>query len=147
MMARKLLGSMFVATILATVTAASGDSPASFGPVESRTFHFKPGTGIEATNASCASNSDWLLVRAPGIANAKSVDVTPKVSQVYDNHGFPASNCAGPDCLPVFIKITGKDAPGPRTLTAKHSDGRTVTTTFDVSANAGRCDYPNKGNK
>lgn len=145
MMARKLLGSMFIAMILATVTTASGDSPAAFGPVESRTFHFKPGTGIEAASASCASNIDWLLIRGPGIANAKTIDVSPKVSQVFEKQGFPASNCAGPDCLPVFIKITGKDAPGTRTVTAKHADGRTVTTTFDVSANAGRCDYPKKG--
>jgi hypothetical protein len=59
----------------------------------------------------------------------------------------PPSNCTGPDCLPVFIKITAKDAPGPRTFTAKHADGRTISTTFDVNPNSGRCDYPKGGGK
>jgi hypothetical protein len=134
-MIRKLLGSVVVVTLAVCASPASGQGN-SFGPVESRTFHWKPGTVIETVPASCASNIDWLLVRAPGIANAKSVEVTPKVSQVADKHAFPASNCTGPDCLPVFIKITAKDAPGPRTFTAKHADGRTISTTFDVNPNS-----------
>ena len=151
-MIRKLLGSVLVVSLAVFASPASGQgNPAkqggAFGPLESRTFHWKPGTVIETVPAaSCASNVDWLLVRAPGIANAKTIDVTPKVSQVDEKHAFPASNCTGPDCLPVFIKITDKDVAGPRTLTAKHADGRTITTTFDVNANTGRCDYP-KGAK
>lgn len=144
-MIRKLFGSVVVVTLAVVASPASGQS--AFGPVSERTFHWKPGTVIETVPDNCASNIDWLLVRAPGIANAKSIEVTPKVSQVFDKQGFPASNCTGPDCLPVFIKVTGKDVAGTRTFTAKHADGRTVTTTFEVKPNAGRCDYPKGGAK
>jgi hypothetical protein len=143
MTARKLLGLVFVATIAVTATSASGDTPAKFGPVEGRAFHWKGGTSIEVAPANCQSNIDWLLIRAPGIANAK-IDVSPKVSMANAHSSFPASNCTGPDCVPIYVKITDRDAVGTRTVTAKHQDGRTITTTFDVVANAGRCDYPKK---
>lgn len=140
---RKLLGLVFVATVAVTATSASGDTPPKFGPVDSRTFHWKAGTSIEVPTANCTSNIDWLLVRGTGIADAK-IDVSPKVSMAQSQSAFPASNCTGPDCIPIYIKITDRDAPGTRTVTAKSKDGRTITTTFDVVANAGRCDYPKK---
>lgn len=143
MMPRKLLGWMFVATIAVTATSASGDAPPKFGPVEGRAFHWKGGTSIERATDNCQSNIDWLLVRAPGIADAR-IEVSPKVSQAIAHSSFPASNCAGPDCVPIYIKLTSRDAPGPRTVTAKSKDGRTISTTFDVIENAGRCDYPKK---
>lgn len=142
-MIRKLFGSVVVVTLAVCASPASGQTP--FGPIESRTFHWKPGASIELPPADgCQMNVDWLLIRAPGIANAKSVDVTPKVGQTFDKQGFPSSNCAGPDCLPLWVKVTARDVAGPRTVTAKHADGRTITTTMDVVANAGRCDYPKK---
>jgi hypothetical protein len=144
MTARKLIGVVFIAGIGAIATTASGDTPAKFGPLDSRVFHWKGGTSIERPTDNCASNIDWLLVRAPGIANAKQIDVSPKVSMFQSNSSFPASNCTGTDCVPIYVKITSKDAAGTRTVTAKSGDGRTITTTFDVIENAGRCDYPKK---
>ena len=47
-----------------------------------------------------------------------------------------------PNCLQLYVKVTSKDPVGPRTVTVKHADGRTLTTTFDVPEHAGRCDYP-----
>src|SRR6185295_9927439 len=97
---------------------ASGDAPAQakFGPVDGRVFHWKGGTTIEAPTDNCDSNIDWLLVRGTGIANAK-VDVSPKVSMANANSKFPANTCTGPDCVPIYIKITSRDAPGTRTVT------------------------------
>jgi hypothetical protein len=132
---------MIMAAAAVGVAPASADAPAAFGPVASRSFHWKAGTAIERAPEGCQSNSDWLVVRGPGVANAKSVDVSPRTS-IWDKQSFPSSACVAPDCYQVFVKVTSKDAPGPRTLTLKHADGRSVTTTFDVTENAGRCDYP-----
>ena len=143
MTSRKLLGAMVVAGAAISAVPASAQSTA-FGPVESRTFHWKPGTAIERPPANCQSNIDWLLVRSPGAASSKTVDVTPKVTQLFEKSTFPASSCVAPDCIPLFIKVTERDAVGSRKVTLKHADGRTATTTFDVVENAGRCDYPKK---
>lgn len=142
MMARYLFSGSLVTMLAVSASPASGQSPAS--SIESRSFHFHPGTVIERSTDDCMSNIDWLLVRAPGIANAARVDVSPPVSRVWDNGRFPSTACVGPDCLPVFLKVTSRDAAGPRTVTVKYGEGRTATTTFEVVANAGRCDFPKK---
>lgn len=143
MTARKLFGAMIMTAVpLLAVTPASGQGLSAFGPVQSDTFYFKSGTSIERPGNNCKSNIDWLLVKGTGLANAKSVDVSPRVGQAWLGGGFPATSCTAPDCLPVYIKISPKDAVGAKTLTIKSSDGRTVTTTFNVVENAGRCDYP-----
>lgn len=143
MTARKLFSAMFVVAAAVAVAPASAEAP--FGPVSERTFHWKPGTTIERASADCQSNSDWLVIRGAGVANVKSVDITPRTF-VWDKQSFPSSACVAPDCYQLFIKVTDKDAPGTRTVTLTSKDGRKVTTTFDVVENAGRCDYP-KGKK
>lgn len=143
MAARKVFSAMFVVAAAAAALPASADAP--FGPVSERTFHWKPGASIERAGAECQSNSDWLIIRGPGVANVKSVDVTPR-TQFWDKQTFPSSSCVAPDCYQLFVKVTDKDAPGTRTVTLTSKDGRKVTTTFDVAENAGRCDYP-KGKK
>lgn len=139
MTARKVFSAMFVAAAAVAALPASAEAP--FGPVSERTFHWKPGTSIEKAGANCQSNSDWLIIRGPGVANAKSVDVTPR-TQVWDKQTFPSSACVAPDCYQLFIKATKNDAAGTRTVTLTHADGRKLTTTFDIVENAGRCDYP-----
>ena len=142
---RKIFAAMMVSAVAVSVAPANAEAPAAFGPVASRAFHWKPGTTIERAGAGCSNNADWLIVKGPGVANTKSVDVTPRTS-AWDNQSFPSSACVGPDCYQMLVKVTDKDAPGTRTVTLKHADGRTTTTTFDVVENAGRCDYP-KGKK
>lgn len=142
MTARMLFGAMITTAVAVAVTPASGQASSAFGPVQSDTFYFKSGTSIERPGNNCKSNIDWLLVKGSGVASAKSVDVSPRIGQSWLGSGFPSTSCTGPDCLPVYIKITSKDAVGSRTVTLKSSDGRTVTTTFTVAENAGRCDYP-----
>ena len=142
MVRKVVISTMLVAAALALVPeGASAQAPAAFGPVESRTFHFKPGTALERASANCSNNADWLIVRGPGVANTKRVEVSPRVS-VWDKQTFPSSDCVGPNCFQMLVKVTERDAVGPHTVTLKNADGRTVTTTFDVVENAGRCDYP-----
>jgi hypothetical protein len=141
MTARQIFAAMTMAAVAVSVAPASAEGPAAFGPIESRSFHFKPGTTIERASSDCKSNSDWLIVKGAGAANAKSIDVSPRTS-VWDKQSFPSSDCVAPDCYQMLIKVTDKDAPGTRTVTLKHADGRKTTTTFDVIENAGRCDYP-----
>jgi hypothetical protein len=116
---------------------------AAFGPVESRAFHWFSGTSIERApdDTSCNYNSDWLIVHGPDVASAKLVDVSPR-TYIWYKGSFPLSGCVAPDCLAIYVKTTSRDEPGTRTLTLKHADGRTATTTFDVIENEGRCDYP-----
>ncbi|AKU93577.1 hypothetical protein AKJ09_00241 [Labilithrix luteola] len=126
---------------------AFADAPAAFGPVEGGSFHFVPGAKIERpTAAGCNNNADIFLIRGPNVANAKHVDVSPK-TYIWEKQAFPTTDCVAPNCLQMFVRVTNKDAPGPRTVTLKHADGRTITTTFDVTENAGRCDYPQNKNK
>ncbi len=145
MMARKVMAATIVATVsaIAAVVPANAQAPAAFGPVAERSFHWRPGQSIERAPANCQSNSDWLIVKGPGLASTKSVDVSPR-TQAWDKQTFPLNACEGPDCYQVFVKVTNKDAPGTRTVTLTHADGRKVTTTFEVLENAGRCDYPKK---
>lgn len=140
-MARRIFAAMIMATTAGIAVPAGAEAPATFGPVAERTFHWKAGTTIERAGASCQSNSDWLIVRGPGLASTKSVDVTPR-THVWDKQSFPSSACVAPDCYQLFVKVTDKDAPGTRTVTLTSKDGKKVTTTFDVVENAGRCDYP-----
>jgi hypothetical protein len=145
--AGKLLSTTFMVAV-ATLTGASGGSgeaqaqgAEAFGPVASRTFHWKPGTAIEKAERDCKNNSDWLFVRGPNVANAKSIDVSPRTSN-WSKQSLPTTDCVAPDCVQLFVRVTDRDDVGARTVTLKHADGRTVTTTFDVTTNAGRCDYP-----
>ena len=131
-----------IAFALPTMTARA-DAPAPFGPVQSRAFHFKGGTSLEKPGANCSFNADWLIMKGPGVANAKSIDVAPRMGN-WDRQSLPTTDCVAPDCTMVLVKATGKDDVGARTVTLKHADGRSVTTTFEVPANAGRCDYPAK---
>lgn len=136
----------FGAAVSGAGRTAFADAPLPFGPVESRSFHFVPGTKLERASADCKNNADILLLRGPNVANAKSVDVSPK-TYTWDRQAFPTTECVAPNCLQMFVRVTNKDAPGPRTVTLKHADGRTITTTFDVTENAGRCDYGDKKSK
>lgn len=114
-----------------------------FGPVESRSFNLHAGTSIEATKADCHWNNDYLFIRGPNVAKAKQIDVSPQAwSRFMKDGGVPTTECAAPNCAQLYLGINGKQAPGPRTVTLKHADGRTLTTTFDVIPNAGRCDTP-----
>jgi hypothetical protein len=150
---RGLTAALLLSGVLAT-TAIAGDAlaeaPATFGPIESRTFAWKPGTAIERpADTVCHNNADYLIVRGPNVANVKSIDVSPKVLTWERQQAIPSINtCAAGDnnCLQIMVKVTRQDAPGARTVTLKHADGRTLTTTFDIVPNAGRCDY-GKGNK
>lgn len=141
MAARMMLGATVMAAVLGAGMSASAQAPAAFGPVSDRAFHFKSGTSIERAGKDCQNNSDWLILRGPGLASAKSLDISPR-TQNWDKQSFQLNACSGPDCYQVFVKVNDKDAPGPRTVTLTHADGRKVTTTFDVIENAGRCDYP-----
>src|SRR5262245_60726555 len=100
---------------------AQADPPASFGPIESRAFAWKPGTAIERpADSNCNSNSDWFVIRGPNLANVKTIDVSPKVSAWDRQMAIPAvSTCAAGDnnCMQIFVKVTKQDAPGARTVT------------------------------
>lgn len=143
MLARKLL----FATTLALVLVASGataseglaDAP-PFGPISSTTFTFVTGTTLEQPKGDCV-NGDVLLIRGPGLGNAKSADVTPRTFSYPNNKNRDKYGCEAPDCYQLFFQLTSKDAVGSRTVTMKSADGRTVMTKFDIVANAGRCDY------
>jgi hypothetical protein len=126
-----------------TMSEASAADP--FGPIESRSFHLKPGTTLEKPGADCASNSDVLLIHGPNVATAKSIDVSPRTYAFENKSYVPTSGCAAPNCKQVYLSVIPKDAAGTRTLTLKHADGRTLTTTVEVPENAGRCDVPRKG--
>ena len=134
--ARKIFAAMFVTATFVGLAPASAQAPG----VESRTFHFKAGTAIEKPGADCANNMDWLLVKGPGIADAKNVKVTPHTATWQQK--FPSTICEAPNCFPLFIKIDKNDAVGPRTVSFNMGGGKEVTTTFEVVANAGRCDAP-----
>jgi len=144
MLARTLFGFGLVSAIaLMSATDASADAPAPFGPVSNRAFYIKAGTSVERAGPKCNYNVEWLFINGAGLANAKSVDITPRLPS-WSRNGIPSSACSGPDCLQVMIKIGNREPVGPRTVTIKAADGRTVTTTFDVVENAGRCDYGEK---
>jgi hypothetical protein len=148
-MVRKLIGTTFVmAAALAIVPGgdALADAPAAFGPVAERTFAWKPGTTIEKPTADCNNNADWLLIRGPGVANAKSLDVTPRTPAQWERNSPTTGTCMAPDCVQIYVKVTPQLNTGTYTVALKHADGRTLSTSVDVVANAGRCDYP-KGKK
>lgn len=141
---------LFTASSLLTIVVgllaitASADAATSFGPVESRAFHFRSGaTAIETVGKDCAWNLDWLMVKGPGVGSKKSIDVSPALSAKSNDSWFPSSGCSAPDCVQVLVKVTSHDAAGTRTVTLNHPDGRKITTTFDVVENStGRCDAP-----
>jgi hypothetical protein len=148
---RKSAALMIVVGTVAVVGAGLGsdahaDPPAAFGPVASRSFAWKPGTAIEQAVDPCSNNADWLLIRGPGLTNAKSLDITPHTASPWERQSPFSGTCVAPDCVQIYVKVTSKDAVGPYTVTLTHADGRKTTTTFDVTKNAGRCDYP-KGSK
>jgi hypothetical protein len=148
MKARQLFATLFlslvgIVAITPTTTDARADSPAPFGPVASRSFQFKGGTTFEKPGAGCSFNADFLFLRGPGVANAKNIDVSPRMGN-WDKQSLPTTDCVAPDCTGLLLKATDRDAVGTRTVTLKHADGRSITTTFDLIANAGRCDYPAK---
>ena len=129
-------------TLLTLVGASSDGSAAEpFGPIEQRGFVIKPGTALEKPGAGCSGNSDVLFINGPNVSSLKSVDVTPKVG-TFDNQKFvPTNLCAAPNCAQILVKVSESTPPGPRTVTLKHTDGRTTTTTFDIVDNtSGRCD-------
>jgi hypothetical protein len=132
---------------LAALALAS--SPASheataaeaFGPVESRTFLSKPGASIEIPGADCGWNIDYLFIKGPNVASVKQVDVAPNIWTKFNKGaGAPTTDCAAPNCVQITVSTDKRTAAGPRTVTLKHNDGRTITTTFDAIPNAGRCD-------
>ena len=142
MTARRLLPALVLGALAITLAASAGaDAPAPFGPVDSRTFYSHAGTTIERPSKDCAWNFDWFFAKGAGVANAKTVDVSPAVA-ARDRNSFPSTACTGPDCAPILVKVTSKDALGTRTVTYKSADGRTATTTFDVVEGTGRCDAP-----
>jgi hypothetical protein len=148
-MLRKVIASTFVmAAALALIPGgdAIAQTPAPFGPIAERTFAWKPGTTIEKPTAECSNNADWLLIRGPGVANAKTLDVTPHTGAQWERNAPTTGTCMAPDCVQLYVKITPQNNAGTYTVALKHADGRSITTTVDVVANAGRCDYP-KGKK
>lgn len=148
MLAHKLLPAALLTVLVGTLAITTqADAATPFGPVDSRDFYFHKGTAIERPTKDCGWNFDWLLVKGPGLASKKSVDVTPAISERNQDGWFPSSGCTAPDCLQLLLKVTSRDPVGPRTVTIAHADGRKVTTTFDVVENTtGRCDAP-KGKK
>ena len=144
-MARTLVLATFLALVpvqaSADPPAPAPAAPSPFGPVASINFYEHPGTTIEQPKDGCG-NADILIIRGTGLGNAKSADITPKTS-VTDRNTVRTDKygCNDADCLQITIKLASSDATGTRTVTIKHNDGRTLTTTFDVTANAGRCDY------
>lgn len=131
---------LLATTAPGTISEASAADP--FGPIESRTFHLKPGTTLEKPGADCTSNADVLLITGPNVASAKTVDVAPR-TYAFENRSYvPTSGCAAPNCKQVYLSVSPKDPAGTRTLTLKHADGRTITTTIEVPESAGRCDVP-----
>lgn len=139
---------LIFATMFALATVVPGGlesdayaDPPPFGPVSSAGFYFHPGTTIEQPKEGCG-NADAILIRGPGLGNAKSFDISPKTSITDRNvANTDKYNCKNADCLQITIKLSPSDAVGTRTVTMTSTDGRTVTTTFEVVANAGRCDY------
>lgn len=141
----------FALSVLVVSVVGVGFPPAAtdamaaepFGPVESRTFTFRPGTSLEASRSDCHWNQDYLFIRGPNVANTKQMDVSPSVFSRYTKQGgVPTTECVAPNCVQLYVGVDKRHAPGARTVTLKHADGRTTTTTFDVVANAGRCDTP-----
>lgn len=135
-----------IAGLSALTLAAIGLSPEAtaaeaFGPVESRTFLSRPGAAIELPAADCSWNNDYLFIKGPNVAAAKQIDVSPSIFTRHHKGGaVPTSDCAAPNCVQLTVSTDKRTAAGGRTVTLKHSDGRTITTTFDAVANAGRCD-------
>jgi hypothetical protein len=126
-----------------SISEASAADP--FGPIESRSFHLKPGVALEKPGADCSNNTDVLLITGPNVASAKKIDVSPRTYTFENKNYVPTNACVAPNCKQVYVSVDSKDAVGTRTLTLKHADGRTLTTTFEVPENAGRCDVPKKG--
>jgi hypothetical protein len=137
------LTALVVSVVGFAPTAPDAMAAEPFGPIESRTFTFKAGTAIEASRSDCHWNSDYLFIKGPNVANAKKIDTTPDVFTRFTKPGgVPTTDCVAPNCVQLYVGVDKRHAPGPRTVTLKHSDGRTITTTFDVVPNAGRCDTP-----
>lgn len=136
--------SVLVVSVVGFAPAAPDAMAAeAFGPVEGRSFTFRPGTSIEATKTDCHWNNDYLFIKGPNVATAKQIDVSPQVwSRYMSRGGVPTTECAAPNCVQLYLGIDKRQTPGTRTVTLKHADGRTLTTTFDVVPNAGRCDTP-----
>jgi hypothetical protein len=112
-----------------------------FGPVESRSFLYKPGTAIELPGADCHLNLDYLFIKGPNVAQAKQIDASPTIwTRFSAQSSVPTSDCVAPNCAQLYVNVDKRPPPGPRTVTLKHADGRTITTTFDLLPNAGRCD-------
>jgi hypothetical protein len=123
---------------------AQADSPAPFGPVDSRAFAVKGGSNIEKVpTTGCSNNSDWLVIHGANLSTVKSFDVAPTVWTMKHKTIPSANTCAKGDlnCTQLFVMLTSQDALGTRTVTLTAPDGRKLTTTFDVIPNAGRCDY------
>ncbi len=127
-----------------TESEALADPPPAFGPIADKSFHFYPGTNLEIAQGTC-ENGDVLKIRGPGLGNAKSHDVTPRTDSYPNTQNRDKYGCEAPDCFQLWARVNGKDSTGPRTVTLKSADGRTVTTTFTVTPNAGRCDYKKGG--
>jgi hypothetical protein len=142
MTARKLLfaATVALAVVASVATQSEAADPAPFGPIASSSFTFVKGTSLEAPKGQCV-NGDVLLIRGPGLGNAKSADVSPRTFAYPNNQNRDKYGCEAPDCYQLFFQLSSKDAVGPRTVTLKSADGRSVTTKFDIVANAGRCDY------
>lgn len=108
--------------------------------IDSRAFMRGGNTDIPQIPASgCSSNQDWLFVRGSNIALATNVSQTGGDNVSWQRQG-PSSQCGFPDCAVVLVRTYQQTAVGPRTLTFKAIDGRTVSTTFDVKGPSGRCD-------
>jgi hypothetical protein len=137
------LSALVVSAVAIAPAAPDAMAAEPFGPIESRTFTFHAGTTIEASRSDCHWNSDYLFIRGPNVAATKQADAAPPVfSRFTKPGGVPTTDCAAPNCVQLYVGVDKRHAPGPRTVTLKHPDGRTLTTTFDVIPNAGRCDTP-----
>jgi hypothetical protein len=140
---------LLFATTLAFTLVGPGSTdafadPPPFGPIESSNFFFVAGTSLEQPKDNCV-NGDVLRIRGPGVGNAKSVDVAPRTPSYPNTKNRDKYGCEGPDCYQIFVQLSPKDAVATRTVTLTSTDGRTVTTKFEVTPNAGRCDEKKGG--
>jgi hypothetical protein len=137
---------LFALTLALAFVASGGTESEAFaeppfGPIVNTSFFFVSGTSIEQPKDTCV-NGDVLRILGQGVGNAKSVDISPRTFSYPNTKNRDKYGCEAPDCYQLFVQLSPKEPVGTRTVTLKSADGRTVTTKFDVTPHAGRCDYP-----
>ena len=68
---------------------------------------------------------------------------------LFDNQKniAPTTDCVAPNCAQLYLSAAPNTPAGARTVTFKHPDGRSLTTTFDVTESATRCEKGGGGPK